>query len=86
MDKQLELPLSGADWVKKPPHYTGGNIECIDYIKDVLGPEGFIAFCQGNLIKYQHRHRHKGKRQEDLEKAKFYLEQMIKTTKEQLDK
>ena len=42
--------------VSKPVHYNHGDgIECIAYIKQVLGPEGFVAYCRGNQIKYQHR-------------------------------
>ena len=31
------------DPVEKPAHYNQGNIECIDYIRQVLGLDGFIA-------------------------------------------
>ena len=62
--------------VSKPFHYNTGNIECIDYIKQVLGNEGFIAYCQGNMIKYQHRYRYKQKPAEDMLKAAWYLGKM----------
>ena len=39
-----------ADYVNNPPHYTHGNIECIDAIRAALGKEGFMAFCRGNSI------------------------------------
>ena len=40
------------DMVHSPPHYTNGNgIECIDYIRQVLGEEGFVYFCHGNQNK-----------------------------------
>mgnify|MGYP001494515484 CR=1 FL=1 len=68
--------------VSKPFHYNTGNIECIDYIKQVLGNEGFIAYCQGNMIKYQHRHRYKQKPVEDMEKAEWYMNKMMQTMKE----
>ena len=49
------------DAVNKPAHYNlGGGVECIDYIKQVLTLDGFISYCQGNMIKYQHRHGYKG--------------------------
>ena len=68
--------------VSKPFHYNTGDIECIDYIKQVLGNEGFIAYCQGNMIKYQHRHRYKNKPVEDMEKASWYMNKMMETMKE----
>lgn len=70
------------DEVNNPPHYTiRGGIECIDYIKQVLGPEGFAYWCWGNVIKYQHRHEYKGKPIQDMEKAQFYLNKWIETRK-----
>ena len=75
--------MSDYSPVNKPVHYTiGDGIECIDYIKQTLGLEGFKAFCHGNVIKYQHRHTYKGNPVEDMEKAQLYLEIMIDTMKE----
>jgi hypothetical protein len=68
----------GYDPVEKPLHYQGG-IECIDYIRQVLGEEGFKAYCLGNVIKYTHRHEYKGKPLEDLKKAQYYLNAAITT-------
>lgn len=34
-----------------PSHYAGER-EVIDVIHDALGDAGFIAFCQGQVIKY----------------------------------
>ena len=67
---QVTPPLA-VDWVKAPPHYKQGGIECIDAIRAALGHDGFIAFCRGNVIKYQWRadHKHGG---EDLKKAAWY--------------
>ena len=70
------------DPVKKPLHYNVGDIECIDYIKQVLGVEGFIAYCHGNMIKYQHRHRYKNKPVEDMDKADWYMQRMREAMKE----
>ena len=71
------------DPVNKPDHYTPkeGEIECIAYIEQVLGPEKFIGYCHGNVTKYLHRHTYKGKPVEDLEKAQVYLEWMLKAMK-----
>ena len=74
--------MSEHDPVNNPPHYNMGEIECIDYIKQVLGLDGFIAYCHGNMIKYQHRYRYKHKPVEDMDKARWYLEKMIETLRE----
>ena len=70
--------------VKKPVHYNISGIECIGYIKQVLGLDGFIAYCQGNMIKYQHRHRYKNNPVEDMEKAQWYLDKMLEAMKEKI--
>jgi hypothetical protein len=70
-------PQPQADAVNHPPHYTAGEIECIDAIRAALGREGFIAYCRGNVIKYVWRCVHKGG-VEDLKKAKWYQEKAIK--------
>ena len=66
------------DMVNQPPHYTHGDIECIDAIRAALGPEGFAFFCRGNVIKYNWRCDHKGGLQ-DVEKAGWYLDKLIDT-------
>jgi len=58
--------------VNHPKHYNTGKIEVIDAIE-----EWNMGFCDGNVIKYVARHRHKGKPIEDLKKAKWYLERLI---------
>lgn len=67
------------DPVDRPAHYNQGGVECIDYIRQVLGEEGFKAYCLGNTIKYLHRHDYKGKPKEDLLKAQYYLNAAIST-------
>lgn len=68
--------LSKFDSVERPAHYNMGGIECIDYIKQVIGLDGFIAYCHGNFLKYQHRYRYKQKPVEDMKKAEWYLHKM----------
>jgi len=58
--------------VHSPAHYTTGGIEAIDYIRAKLGPQGFRAYCLGNVLKYVSRADHKGG-DEDLHKAAVYL-------------
>lgn len=43
------------DMVNKPPHYTTGNVECIDAIRAALTAEEFRGYCKGNVIKYTFR-------------------------------
>lgn len=64
------------DPVNLPAHYRTGNIECIDYIKDMMSPEAYRGYLLGNVTKYLHRYRFKGKPQEDLKKAMWYLTQL----------
>lgn len=69
-----------SDNVNKPDHYAYGKYECIDVIKDITeGNEakGIEAFCLGNVLKYLWRYKHKNGT-EDLKKAKWYLERLIK--------
>ena len=74
-----------TDLVNHPPHYTVGNIECIDYLKDSMNTTAFIGFLEGNAKKYLHRYQYKGSRITDLEKAQFYLNKLTETVRE-LDK
>ena len=58
--------------VNHPKHYNTGKIEVIEAIE-----EWEMGFCDGNVIKYVARHKHKGRPIEDLKKAKWYLERLI---------
>lgn len=63
--------------VNHPDHYQG-SIECIDALKACLRDlDGFEGFCAGNIIKYVWRYKHKNGT-EDLEKAEWYLDCLIK--------
>lgn len=65
-----------TDNVNGPAHYTSGSIECIVAIQAALGKE-FKGFLRGNVIKYLWRYQDKGG-VEDLRKARWYLERLIK--------
>lgn len=68
-----------GDEVNHPSHYiTGGEIECIEYIEDFLSDEERIGYYRGNIAKYLHRWRYKGRPEEDLGKAQWYLDRLIK--------
>ena len=64
------------DMVNSPPHYNKAGVECIDAIQAAT-EEGFEYYLQGNILKYLWRYRYKNG-VEDLEKAKWYLEKLIK--------
>jgi hypothetical protein len=66
-----------VDRVNSPPHYGQGNIECIEYIEDFLNQDEFIGYLRGNIAKYMHRFRYKNG-VEDLKKAQWYLNRLIK--------
>lgn len=65
-----------TDYIRQPPHYTNGGIECIDYIRSTLSAEQFEGYLRGNVIKYMHRYQDKSGVQ-DLKKARQYLDWLI---------
>lgn len=65
-----------TDVVNSPPHYSNGTVECIDYLKDNMSYEAYLGYLEGNLKKYLHRWRYKGKPLEDLSKANWYLNRL----------
>lgn len=67
-----EAKANRDERINSPKHYVSGRLETIYKIEDTLGPEGFKAYCLGNVIKYTNRHEHKGG-DEDLKKAQVYL-------------
>jgi len=73
--------MKKTDNVNHPPHYTNGEIECLDAIKSALGQDGFIAYLKGVIIKYLWRMDHKGNQMEDAQKAQFYNNRLVKELK-----
>jgi hypothetical protein len=69
------------DAVNHPQHYTSGNIECIEAIKASMSREAFEGYLKGNAMKYLWRYRLKGKAQEDLQKADWYLKRLLTENK-----
>ena len=62
----MEEPAS--DPVNHPAHYKTGGIETIDFIEAKA-----FNYNMGNAVKYISRAEHKGNKQQDLEKAIWYL-------------
>ena len=70
------------DMVNHPQHYTQGGIECIDALKAAtVGKRGIEAVCVANVIKYLWRYEKKNGI-EDVRKAKFYIERLLKELEE----
>ena len=67
-----------SDNVNHPTHYNQGGIECFDVIRAAIGVDGLRKFMLGNAIKYLFRCEHKGQYLDDVKKARFYLDQVIK--------
>jgi hypothetical protein len=64
------------DNVNHPPHYNQAGIECLDAIAAATG-DGYEYYLQGNILKYLWRYRYKNGT-EDLKKAQFYLNKLVK--------
>ncbi len=64
-----------------PTHYKSGAVEVIDFIRQQLGDDGFVAYCRGNAIKY---HARAGKKTDapsanDAAKAQWYSQMAAHT-------
>lgn len=67
--------------VNHPSHYNHGGMEVIDICDAVIeatGADGKQAARIFNVVKYICRYPFKGKPVEDLEKARWYLDELIK--------
>ena len=60
------------DIINHPKHYNVG-VEVIDAIESWK-----LGYQAGHVVKYVARYQYKGKPIEDLKKAKWYLERLIK--------
>jgi len=70
--KNIEMIEPQADNVNHPAHYKVGGIETIDFIE----AKG-LNYHLGNVVKYITRADTKGNREEDLLKARWYLNREI---------
>lgn len=64
------------DNVNNPAHYTQGELEVIDILKDKLTKEEFEGFLKGNILKYTFRENIKNGT-EDMKKAAWYTAKLI---------
>ena len=72
------------DMVNHPSHYTSGGVECIDAITAALSKydDPVDAWLVGQVIKYLWRAPLKGKYEEDIKKAQFYLNRLVDKIRE----
>lgn len=75
-----EKEKSESSPVNHPPHYNShpSGIECIEVVRH-------MSFNLGNAVKYLWRAGHKGPTIEDLEKARWYIEDEIQRLKDNPD-
>lgn len=78
---------SNYDAVNHPQHYTQSGIECIDAIDSLTGGyerpgHGYYA---GQVLKYLWRAPFKGHYLQDLEKAQWYLNRLVKKVQDEAD-
>ena len=78
---RMEMKKQKEDMVNNPPHYNKSGIECIEAIK-AMTDKGFQYYLQGNIMKYLWRYRYKNG-VEDLEKAQWYLSELIDELKDE---
>lgn len=66
------------DPVNAPAHYRAGSPhETIKVLEAWLTPEQFEGYLRGNVIKYVSRAGLKGSAEEDLGKARWYLNRLL---------
>ena len=69
--------------VDHPDHYNKGGIECIEAMEASMTPEAYQGYLKGNVQKYLWRYESKGKPVQDLEKARWYLNRLIDSFKDE---
>ena len=66
------------DKVNSPAHYLKGKKQTIDVIKDCMTDDEYHGYLKGNVLKYVSRYKFKGEPLEDLKKAQWYLNRLVK--------
>lgn len=74
-----KVEKKAEDMVNHPSHYTHGGVECIDAITSALSSyeDSVDSWLVGQVIKYLWRAPLKGKYEEDIKKAQFYLNRLV---------
>ena len=76
----LDPALEPEDDAISPQHYQQGNIQVLDFINDQK-----FTYLEGNIVKYISRYKTKNGL-EDLEKAQYYLNELIKLVADEDDR
>lgn len=69
--------MSNIEIVNHPCHYQGKH-ECIEEMIALFGVEAVKSFCRCNVHKYRYRADTKGNKENDLAKADWYMEYLMK--------
>lgn len=77
------IVLPADDAVNHPRHYQGKH-ECIEIMRAMFGDEAVKSFCRCNSFKYRFRADAKNKA-EDIKKAEWYEDYLIKMEKGKTD-
>lgn len=65
-----------------PSHYgAGAEHECIDVMFQQFGIDAVLHFCNLNAFKYLFRGQQKGRAEEDMKKAKWYIDKYLELSK-----
>jgi len=79
--RSIDLCGGEKDMVNHPKHYMKGGMETIEYLKAKSTPHGFQTYLRLNAMKYLSRAEEKENLVQDLEKALWYLNRLIKEMK-----
>lgn len=87
LNKLPDISHLTFDAVNHPQHYTQSGIECIDAIDSVTSGYGRPghAYYAGQVLKYLWRAPFKGHYLQDLEKAQWYLNRLVKKVQDEVD-
>lgn len=75
-----------AEWVNHPNHYNQGKRETIEEMRLMFGDQAVAIFCRLSAYKYMRRADYKGKKEEDLAKAEWYMDYVEKLEGEREEK
>ena len=78
----LESPT--GEMVNHPSHYNQGKREVIEEMRLMFGDSAVADFCRLSAYKYIRRADYKGKKEEDLAKAEWYMDYLDKMERERV--
>lgn len=83
LNKYVGRAIKFVDMVNQPPHYTHGGIETIDYMEAKSTPEEFAGHLRLTALKYLSRTGYKDNALQDLKKAQWYVNRLVKYAEKQ---